>query len=946
MATTREQLIRNAEKYVTKGKLDAAIREYRKVLAENPNDANTLNRVGDLYARIERFDEAVKLFSQIAEQYTQDGFFVKAIAIYKKIIKLDPSSLQVYEKLAELYHKQGLLNEARTQYQVLADYYVKHDNATSATNIYQRMVEIEPENPSYHLKLAELFDRQRLSEKAIRAYRQLADLFMVGGSIGEATQVYVKIVELSRNDLETIRKTVVELHDGGHVTAAAQVLARAVEVNPEARAIAQQIGLKTAAGATSARGKETPAEAPPEPDEIFPVSRPIPVRPAPPPPVEPAVDDTFSFEPEADDAFEIPATSFSDLDEQLSNELFAPAAASSATSNAISDAEEDGSVFTLDLDDDEEPESLVKPPPDMLEAPIGLGTGRISGTMERVAWGAAEEEEIVIEIEGLDHGAFAEIEAAASDVARLAPEGEAVGQGEAESEIDWDAEPAEPEPPEFPFGFEPPAAAGPDPFAAAEEPEPAFEPDFETEIELELETELEIEQVAEEPVEEPAEEPVEEPIEELAGELPEAPAEESAEELEAIVARSLRREEDLLAEAQVFAKYGLKEKAEDRLRDLLELRPGSVGGLALLTRLRLEAGKTAEVVEYANQVAAAAREAGDGTAWAELRRQLSESGYTLQGDRVVAEPGAPRPRDEDRIAQLLEDLTGSFKLPSKADLSAAAAKPPAPPAEPVPPPPPEAPPSSTGKRLISLADELDLDALDEELEAPVLPRSVLSVDSGSLVRPIEASDAVADMLDETGMSWLDEVSAEEQVATRNDEKIFDEEDDFFDLAAELERELRDDDSEDLIIPQPQEQTLEEIVEGFKRGVAEHLSPDDYDTHFNLGIAYREMGLLDEAIGEFQIASKDERHLVECSSMLGICFQEKGLAELALKWYRKGLECPGIREEQTLGLLYDMGYVYLSLGDNDAAYKTFIEIYGLNSHYRDVSARVQELRALQ
>ena len=67
MALNRETVIRAAEKYVSKGKLEAAIKEYRKVLAENPNDANTLNRVGDLYARIQRFDEAVRLFSQIAE---------------------------------------------------------------------------------------------------------------------------------------------------------------------------------------------------------------------------------------------------------------------------------------------------------------------------------------------------------------------------------------------------------------------------------------------------------------------------------------------------------------------------------------------------------------------------------------------------------------------------------------------------------------------------------------------------------------------------------------------------------------------------------------------------------------------------------------------------------------------------------------------------------------
>ena len=88
------------------------------------------------------------------------------------------------------------------------------------------------------------------------------------------------------------------------------------------------------------------------------------------------------------------------------------------------------------------------------------------------------------------------------------------------------------------------------------------------------------------------------------------------------------------------------------------------------------------------------------------------------------------------------------------------------------------------------------------------------------------------------------------------------------------------------------------VERFKKGVAEHLSPTDYDTHFNLGIAYREMGLLDEAIGEFQLASKDPKRAVECASMLGLCFLEKGMPQLAIKWYRKGLEMPEITAEES------------------------------------------------
>ncbi len=142
--------------------------------------------------------------------------------------------------------------------------------------------------------------------------------------------------------------------------------------------------------------------------------------------------------------------------------------------------------------------------------------------------------------------------------------------------------------------------------------------------------------------------------------------------------------------------------------------------------------------------------------------------------------------------------------------------------------------------------------------------------------------------------------------------------------------------------QQAEQSLEEIVEGFKKGVSEHLSPTDYDTHFNLGIAYREMGLLDEAIGEFQVAAKDAGHLVLCCSMLGLCFLDKGLPELAVKWYKRGLESPALSEEDNLGLLYDLGCAYLVVDDTASAYKAFVDLYGINNTYRDVVARIEEL----
>ena len=140
----------------------------------------------------------------------------------------------------------------------------------------------------------------------------------------------------------------------------------------------------------------------------------------------------------------------------------------------------------------------------------------------------------------------------------------------------------------------------------------------------------------------------------------------------------------------------------------------------------------------------------------------------------------------------------------------------------------------------------------------------------------------------------------------------------------------------------EEQSLEEIFKEFKKGVEQQLDAEDYDTHYNLGIAYKEMGLVDEAIGEFQLASKDPKRAVECASMLGLCFLEKGMPQLAIKWYRKGLEMPDIKEDEHLGLLYDLGSAYLEVGDIDNAQKAFMEVYSTNSTYRDIGSRIKQL----
>jgi tetratricopeptide (TPR) repeat protein len=173
--------------------------------------------------------------------------------------------------------------------------------------------------------------------------------------------------------------------------------------------------------------------------------------------------------------------------------------------------------------------------------------------------------------------------------------------------------------------------------------------------------------------------------------------------------------------------------------------------------------------------------------------------------------------------------------------------------------------------------------------------------------------------------------------------LFSDEQEFFNFAGELQTELK----QETVVPDMPEVRgddvpLEEIFREFKKGVEQQLSPEDYETHYNLGIAYKEMSLTDEAISEFQRAAKSPQYAVECCSMLGLCFLEKGLPQLAIKWYSKGLETPNIREEDRLGVQYDLANLYADVGDRESAYRTFLEIYGSNASFRDVGERLKEL----
>jgi tetratricopeptide (TPR) repeat protein len=126
--------------------------------------------------------------------------------------------------------------------------------------------------------------------------------------------------------------------------------------------------------------------------------------------------------------------------------------------------------------------------------------------------------------------------------------------------------------------------------------------------------------------------------------------------------------------------------------------------------------------------------------------------------------------------------------------------------------------------------------------------------------------------------------------------------------------------------------------------------DDPETHYSLGVAFREMGLLDEAIAEFQkVCTAIDRgkaftQSVQTYTWLAQCFLDKGVPESAIHWYEKALNLPGVNEEGRLAIHYELGSACESAKDRPAALRHFTDVYSANIDYRDVAERIQALKS--
>ncbi|GBC80331.1 Lipopolysaccharide assembly protein B [bacterium HR09] len=899
MATAkREQLIQEAEKLAAKGRLDAAIEQFQKALKHGAPDGALLNRLGDLLLKANRVGEAVAAYQQAADVYAQMGFTLKAVAAEKKANRADPQRTDTYERLAEFYYKLGMPVEGRQQLLTLADWYLRNRKVADAINVYRKLAELEPSNFQARAKLVDLLASSGDIAAASAELDQLGQLLLSRGHVDESVKLVERALEMQLSLGSFGPALLNALVTTGRLPTALD-LVRKLEASAVAPDLAVAMGRVLLEAGDIGAARDLVERALPEVGERTEVVQ--------------LYGDILLRVGETEAAKEklLPT-----IDRLM----------------AAKDLERAGQLI----------KRLLKANPrdiDVLERGLKVFDRRQDGEFFSVLEGALADAYY-------QAGRRQEAAELYMELAQREPGNTLFKQRLQELGVG-------------PVGVE------------IVHTKPAITPPPAEAEELEVEIPLEEAGL-------PAEEAGAASFQwDSAAEVA-APAEEAP-----VPATGPQPNvEELYTEASVLAKYGLVDKALAHLQQLLALDPHHAKGRELLASL---GGRLEEVEELPAQPlpspapapkpepaaplpfippaqpAASSVASRSSAALDELESLL---GLTPKKPLAPApdfgspvQPPSPPSSEGVAVGNASPELAvpdfsvPQFELPELASQPAPEVVAPPPvveelkPVE-VAPEPVELVPEPV--ELVELAEELFEPSPEQLAELDLLLEQGLVEQAKEAYQQLAASFPQSTELSQRAHRLAELSAAPAPVAETSATELFAEEEGFFNLAAEIEKELAEDEEKQMVAEArgqngAQEESIEELFKQFQRGVAEQLGEEDHATHFDLGLAYREMGLLDEAIGEFQLVLKSPELALDAMTLIANCYMDKGLPEEAASWFEKALKTPNLPPEAELGLRYELGRAWEAAGNVAAALAHYAEVLAVNPAYRDVVERITRLR---
>jgi tetratricopeptide (TPR) repeat protein len=202
LAFDREETLKKAEKLLRQGRLDAAIAEYARVVDDQPRDWNTLNTLGDLYARAGQTDKAATMYARIADHLFHEGFYPRAAALYKKILKIKPDEESAQLTLGEISAKLGLLLDAKAYFSAIAERRRARNDRAGADEMVVRLGSLDPADVDARIAAARILEQQGDHVLASFRYRELHGDLLEKGRKAEALGALREAVRLNPDDKE------------------------------------------------------------------------------------------------------------------------------------------------------------------------------------------------------------------------------------------------------------------------------------------------------------------------------------------------------------------------------------------------------------------------------------------------------------------------------------------------------------------------------------------------------------------------------------------------------------------------------------------------------------------------------------------------------------------------------------------------------------------------
>ena len=773
-----------------RGLFDRAIREYRKIVDEDPLDVRIWMKIGDIQAKQNNEAEAIDTYTKVAEFYSEQGFYLKAVAVFKQILRIDSEQVEVNLRLAELYKQLGLLNDAMRQYEKVSNFYHGTGRMREALAALYQIVELDPQNVASRIKLAELYSRESMRNEAVEEFSRAADFLRAENRIEEFIKVAERLVYHQPDNMMLIKE-----------------LAGIYLQRRDPRRSLQKLQM------------------------------------------------AFKVDPRDEETMEMLARAFHTLGQVPKTVSVLKELARIYAENGEDAQQEDVYQRVLELapNDKEAKKQLERlqassPPP-------------IPEQQPEVYAGDAEPppEHMIFEVE-------AEVPPAH------------LQQISAEDKL----------------------------LESLEQPGP-----LPTVVNRQITRE-----------QERAQEKSWTRVQPQAEETKSARHEDSGAQIHKII-----------AEAEVYIKYGLQDKAIEHLNHVFLRNTENED-----VRLKLK-----DIYVQRKQYGRAARELyilarhlvnADRRRAAEILNEALEMAPEYDKARALLNQLETVPPEH----QVLEEISTETRMQQDTDVSA----------------PVFDLDAEDIVEEITVPDPLDsqgrgaqpasLEDIEEDLEeAEFFLQQSLFSEARAILEELLQRFPNHPLL-ESKLAELEMADDDHQSKVQMSPQVT-QDSPVGGLAEELAKEVHQARIEGAISMSgtvPVDVSVEDVFKEFKREEVETISEEDAETHYDLGIAYREMGLMDEAVNAFKVAKRSKGKRIACHMMMGLCQLDQGNHIEAISQFKKGLYVEGVTDSEAISLYYELGRSHEHLDDPREALYYYDKVAKQDPRFRDVTTRIAEI----